>query len=67
MPETTLIRAEHEEGDLWAAYDETAHHVEPGVRCSRFAARLAPFSSREAAERALIEAGAIIGNAGDGR
>ena len=60
------VHGHHSElGDLFAAFDPAAHHVEPGVRSSRFAARLAPFRSREEAERALIEEGAVIGG-GDG-
>jgi hypothetical protein len=47
-------------GDLYAAWDACSHHVEPAVRPSRFGARLAPFRSREDAERALIAAGAEI-------
>jgi hypothetical protein len=55
------VRGHHGElGDLFAAFDATAHHVEPGVRSSRFAARLAPFSSREDAERALLAEGAVL-------
>jgi len=58
---TNYLRASHAElGDLFAAWDPAASHVEPGVRSSRFAARLAPFTSREAAERALCEAGAVL-------
>ena len=60
------LRGAHAElGDLFAAFDPTAHHVEPGVRSSRFAARLAPFRTREEAEQALIVEGAVI-EAGDG-
>lgn len=56
-----IIAAAHAElGDLYAAFDPTAHHVEPGVRTSRFAARLAPFRSREEAERALLTEGAVL-------
>jgi hypothetical protein len=56
-----VIAAVHDcDGRLYAAWDACARHVEPGVRSSRFAAFLAPYASREAAERALIEAGAVI-------
>lgn len=55
------MRATHAEmGDLFAAWDASAHHVDPAVRSSRFAARLAPFTSREAAELALFQAGAVL-------
>lgn len=55
------LRAHHAElGDLFAAWDPASAHVEPGVRASRFAARLAPFLSREEAERALIDMGAVL-------
>lgn len=57
----SYLRASHAEfGDLFAAWDTASHHVEPGIRSSRFAARLAPFPSRDQAERALIGAGAVI-------
>lgn len=60
---TSCLQAHHEhDGDLFAAWDPTSHHVEPGVRSSRFAAYLAPFRSREEAERALVDAGAVIDN-----
>jgi hypothetical protein len=55
------VRGHHAElGDLYAAWDPCSHHVEPAVRPSRFGARLAPFKSREEAERALIAEGAVI-------
>ena len=55
------LRGAHAElGDLYAAWDPHSHHVEPGVRSSRFAARLAPFLSREEAEAALLAEGAVI-------
>lgn len=55
------LRASHAEyGDLYAAWDPLTLHIEPGVRSSLFAARLAPFASRGAAELALIAAGAVI-------
>jgi hypothetical protein len=55
------LRASHAElGDLYAAWAPGVEHVEPGVRSSRFAARLAPFPCREDAERALLEAGAVF-------
>jgi len=60
------LRASHAElGDLYAAWDPYSNHVEPGVRNSRFAARLAPFRSREEAEQALIAEGAVMAVAGD--
>ena len=58
---TQFITGAHSKlGDLWAAWNATARHVEPGVRASRFAARLAPFRDRDAAERALLEEGATV-------
>jgi hypothetical protein len=55
------VRASHFElGDLYAAWADDVHHIEPGVRSSRFAARLAPFRTCEEAERALIAQGAVI-------
>jgi hypothetical protein len=60
MPGEILTAAHAELGDLYAAFDPAARHVEPGVRTSRFGAQLAPFRSREEAERALIAEGAII-------
>ena len=55
------LRGNHAEfGDLYAAWDSCSHHVEPGVRASRFAARLAPFRTRDEAEQALIAEGAVI-------
>jgi hypothetical protein len=55
------LRASHAElGDLYAAWAADVHHVEPAVRSSRFAARLAPFRSRDEAERALLAEGAVI-------
>jgi len=45
---------------LWAAVDATARFVQPGLRSSRLGARLAPFPDRQAAEAALIEAGAEV-------
>lgn len=56
-----FLRGNHAElGDLFAAFDPQSAHVEPGVRSSRFAAWLAPFRCREDAERALLEAGAVL-------
>lgn len=58
---THHLRASHAEfGDLYAAWNPSVAHVEPGVRSSRFAARLAPFRSRDDAERALMCAGAVL-------
>lgn len=55
------IVGDHDErGRLYAAFDPLAHHVEPGVRDSRFSAFLAPYRSREDAEAALIAAGAVL-------
>lgn len=60
-----VLTATHAElGDLYAAWDPSAHHVEPGVRTSRFGAGLAPFRSREEAELALIAEGAVLQSAG---
>ncbi len=56
-----FLRGQHAElGDLYASWDPTAAHVEPAVRPSRFGARLAPYRSREDAERALLGEGAVI-------
>lgn len=60
MSADTVTAAHAELGDLYAAFDPLVHHVEPGVRTSRFAARLAPFRSREEAERALLAEGAVL-------
>lgn len=49
-----------ERGRLYAAFDPLAHHVDPGVRDSRFSAFLAPYRSQEDAEAALIAAGAVL-------
>lgn len=55
------LRGTHSElGDLFAAWNPDADHVEPAVRPSRFGARLAPFPSRDEAERALLAEGAVI-------
>lgn len=55
------LRADHPDlGDVFAAWDPCSTHVEPGVRTSRFAARLAPFQSREEAELALLTEGAVL-------
>lgn len=45
---------------LFAAVDQAARFVQPAVRSSRLGARLAPFSTREAALAALAEAGAEV-------
>lgn len=46
-------------GHVWAAFDQTARHVEPRPGPTRFAARLAPFRSRDAAIAAIAEMGAV--------
>ena len=57
-----ILTGDHDErGRLFAAIVPEARHVEPEVRESRFGASLAPFPTREAAERALLDAGAVIG------
>lgn len=57
-----ILTADHDEGGwLYAAFDPSVHHVEPGVRSSRFAAFLAPNRTQVETERALIDAGASIG------
>ena len=62
--QTHFLKGAHSElGDLWTAWNATARHVEPGVRTSRFAARLAPFRSQGEAEQALIAEGAVVGSA----
>lgn len=61
MSRTDVVTAQHAElGDLFAAYDPTSHHLSPGVRTSRFAAFLAPFRSRDEAEAALLQEGAVM-------
>lgn len=56
-----LLIAEHpERGRLFAAVDPSVHHIEAGIRDSRFGARLAPFRTREEAEAALVAAGAVL-------
>lgn len=60
MKTTVLVGYHAELGDLYAAFDPEAQHVEPGVRNSRFGARLAPFRTRGEAERALLAEGAVI-------
>lgn len=61
MSAAGYLRGSHAElGDMYAAFDARARHVEPSVRSGRFAARLAPFPTREEAERALIAEGAVI-------
>lgn len=61
MTRTLFLTAEHaERGDLWAAWNPDIRHVEPGVRCSRFSARLAPFTSEDDARHALVEAGGVL-------
>lgn len=53
-----LLTASHPElATLWAAVDPSVHHIEGGVRGSRFGARLAPFKTHAEAEAALIAAG----------
>lgn len=61
ITQTAFLRGEHEDlGDLFAAWEPHSKHIEPGVRSSHFSAWLAPFQSRDDAERALIDAGAIL-------
>lgn len=60
MSAAYIIADYDERGRLYAVFDPNAHHVEPGVRSSRFAAFCSPFRSKEDAERALIEADAVI-------
>lgn len=68
MAITRFIRADHaENGDLWAAWNPDINHVEPSIRTNQFSARLSPFPTREAAEHALLDAGAVVGASGDGR
>jgi hypothetical protein len=56
-----LLTGSHpKRGVLWAAVDPTVHHIEGGVRESRFGARLAPFKTHEEAAAALIAAGCSI-------
>ena len=57
-----ILTGDHDErGRLFAAVAPEARHVAPQVCEGRFAATLAPFPTREAAERALLDAGAVIG------
>jgi hypothetical protein len=60
-----VITGEHpERGLLYAAIDPAVRFVEGGVRDSRFAARLAPFSDEAHARQALKAAGAKLGRPG---
>lgn len=66
MMERGVLVARHPElGPLFAAFDCDVHHVEPELAAMRFAARLRPYQSREAATSALLATGATI-EAGDG-
>lgn len=47
-------------GKLWAAIDETAHHLAGRVCERRFSAYLAPFISEADAAAALLEAGGTL-------
>jgi hypothetical protein len=53
----SVIDGKTETSVLFAAVDPSAHHVDPGVRSSRFSALLAPFVSRREAEAALLACG----------
>ena len=54
-----LICGTGDDGATWyASWDCDAHHVEPGPRCSKFAAALAPYRSRHDAELGLAAIGA---------
>jgi hypothetical protein len=56
-----VIIAEHPgRGRLYAAIDPTVRFITPGVRESRFAARLAPFMDEASARIALKAAGAKL-------
>ena len=59
MP-SRVITAEHENGTLYAAVDPSVRFIEPGVRDSRFAARLAPFPDEASARSALKATGAKL-------
>ena len=56
-----VITGEHpKRGTLWAAVDPAARFVEAGIKDSRFAARLAPFTDETLARKALKRAGAKL-------
>lgn len=56
-----FVTAEHpQRGTLWAAIDASTIQAEGRVAERRFPAFLAPFRSREEAEAALVEAGAMV-------
>lgn len=46
-------------GWIFVAWDTATHHIEGAVQQSRFAARLSPYRTQEAALGALEKAGAI--------
>ena len=54
-----VLSVETDAGWAFAAYDVDSRHVEPGVRATRLAAHLAPYRTRQAAEIALADAGAV--------
>lgn len=55
------LTAEHPtRGTLWAAVDPAVRFITPGVRDSRFAARLAPFPDEASARVALKREGAKL-------
>lgn len=60
MTNRFLTATHPKHGRLWAAIEETAHHVEPRVCERRFGAYLAPFSDEQHAAAALLEAGGTL-------
>lgn len=54
-----VLTAEHPDGGtLYAAFDPSARFIVPGVRDSRFGARLAPYPDEASARAALKREGA---------
>ena len=57
MPSPVLTAEHPKRGTLWVAWNPSVRFVVPGVRDSRFAARLAPFPDEASARAALKKAG----------
>jgi len=55
-----ILVGEADDGSWFAAWDGSSRHVAPEIRSSKFSAWLAPFRSREEAERALAAIGATV-------
>lgn len=60
-----VVRGKAETSVMFAAFDDAVHHVDPGVRPSKFAALLAPFPTSSQAQAALFAAGCnMVGEVG---